>query len=69
MLKTIEIERIGDLSAEERKELKTLICNIEQNPLVNRTRILKKELIRKALENYSTDQPISKYYTKEELAA
>lgn len=64
MLKTIEIERIGDLSVEERKEVKSLIGTIEQNPLVNRTRLLKKELIRKALGNYSTDHPISKYYTK-----
>lgn len=69
MLKSIEIERIGDLNIEERKELKTLISSIEQNPLVNRTRLLKKGMIRRAMDNYSTDHLISKYYTKEELAA
>jgi hypothetical protein len=69
MLKNIEVERLGDLDNEEKKELQTLISTIEKNPLVSRTRLLKKELIRKALSNYTPNHPISKWYSREELAA
>lgn len=68
MLKRIELERMGDLRQEEKQELTTLLSTIEKNPLVNRTRILKKELIQRALNKYTPNHPVSKWYSKEELA-
>lgn len=63
MLKAIQLSRLADLSKQEQEELAALLGVIEQNPLLNRMRLLKKSLIAAALQKYGQDQPIAKLYS------